>query len=331
MKRRITLLTIAATLLVFGLAFAPSAQAQGGGRGGGRGARGGQGGGLGGMFGGPGMMMLGGGMNGQRDPMSSAEPILLQRDDVRHELMLDGRQQQELDDLIAKGRQDLQQKAMAAAQEMRQQMRNNGQNIRTMTPEERQTFTQQMQKQMQDTIAPVLADQDKSLESVLTKKQVVRLHQLDLQWRTALSLNDTKLADQVNITPEQRQKVAAYYKEYTDAQQQSMRSIFAGFNGGGRALRGNGGAGQGNAQNGQDSNGAQPGQPGQPNNVDPQAIQDRMQQAQKAIDKARKTGADKVLALLAPEQKAQWVKMTGTPFVFKENTPIPDQNNNNSN
>jgi hypothetical protein len=328
MRRLTTLSAVAATATLFALslALAPSAQAQGGGRRGGQGFNG-----QGPGFGAPGMM-AGGGMNVMRDPMRGAETYLVQRDDVQHELMLDGRQQQQIGEAIQKGRQDTMEKMRAARVNLQQKMQSGGQNLRDMTPEERQAYTQQVQKQMQDAIAPILAEQDKAVESVLNKKQIERLHQLDLQWRSALALNDSQIGDQFALAPEQKQKVAALYQEYNIAQRQAMQSIFGGF--GLRGARRNSAAnGQpGDANGGAQDNNGGGGQQGQPGglsdrpSLDPQAVQERMQQAQKTINKALAAGADKAFALLAPEQQAQWRKMVGAPFTFKENSPMATYN-----
>jgi hypothetical protein len=317
MRRGNTRATIAATaaLLIFGLAVSPAALAQQGG-GGGRGGRGG--------FGGPGGPgMLGGPMGGAlRDPSHSAEAILLQRDDVQHELMLDGRQQEQISDVVKQSQQDAATKRRAAQMEARQKLQSSAQNIQDMTPEERQAAIQKMQKDVQDAMDVVMEGENKALEALLTKSQVARLRQLDLQWRTALALNDPKLADQVGLTTDQKQQIAAIYQEYQTGQRQAMSSAFGGF-GGRRGNRGGNGANGGNAGNGGnggDTQGnADPNT--QPSLPDPTAIQERLQQAMKDVDKARKTSSDKVAALLTPEQKAIWTKMTGHPFVFKADAP----------
>src|ERR1019366_1540878 len=105
MRRRIKLSIFAATagILLLAPAIYPSAGAQG--FGGGRGLN------LGAQS-----MALGGGLTALRDPMRSAESALLQRDDVRHELMLDGRQQQQIDAQVTKGRQDVMDKGRTAVQ-----------------------------------------------------------------------------------------------------------------------------------------------------------------------------------------------------------------------
>jgi hypothetical protein len=348
MRRGNILSAIAATttLLVLGLAISPAAHAQGRGGRGGRGAYGGQGGGQGG----PGAQFgFGNGPTGAlQDPTRSAESYLLTRDDVRHELLLDGRQQQDIDEQIKKNQQDSRTKIMAAMQDVRQKTQANGQNPRDMTPEERQAAMQQRQQQIQDAINPILADEDKALEALLNPTQVKRLHQLDLQWRTALALNAPTLADQVALTPDQRPQVTALYQEYQTEQRSIMMGVFGGRRANGR--RGNGGNGQGNNGSTQDNSGNQNGTGGnaggdqnanaQGNNADPnaappppandpQSVQERLQQAQKEIAKLRKTSSDKVLALLSPEQKAQWTKMTGRAFVFKTDQPNTGTANGN--
>jgi hypothetical protein len=330
MKHRITLSTVAVTvvLLALGLALSPAAQAQRRGRGQGTNGQG--------QRQAEPDFTLGGDPIALRDPMRSAEADLALRVDVEHELLLDGREQQQVDDVIRQGQQEAMAKERAAIQAMRQQLQANGQNLRNLPLDQRQAATQQVQKQMQDAMVPIRAEEDKAVESALSKQQVARLRQLDLQWRTALALNVPALADQVNLTPEQRQKVASIYQEVTTAQQQAIQSIYGGHsnpaNANGAPQGAN--AGNGDATNpgdGQDTgNGAQSNpsapssQSGQTNppNLDPQTLRDRIQKAQKSADKARKVGAEKVLALLAPDQKAQWSSMIGTPFAFKENSPL---------
>lgn len=303
MKRRAILSTVAvAAALILGLALTPSANAQVN-----PGAQGNFGGRGQGRFGGAGMFR----QRGQMffDPAVSHESELLRRTDVRRELMLSGRQQEQLNDVLQKSQADMAQQRREAFQQMRQQRQQSGPNL---DPQDRQAYRQQMQEQMQAQMATIQASQDKQLEAVLTSGQVARLHQLDLQWRGAMALSDPKLADKVGLEPDQRTQITQILQSFRTAQGQAMRSVFQGAFGR-RTLPPN------NVQGGANATPNTPnaqGNPGGPPAFDPAAVQERIQEAQKQVDKTRKEDDGKVQALLTPAQKQQWLTMQGKPFYF---------------
>jgi Spy/CpxP family protein refolding chaperone len=266
------------------------------------------------------------------DPTRSNIAILLRRNDVRSELLLDGHQQMQLNEAMQQNQQQFGQQMRSARQDIRQQAQQGGQNPRDMTPEERQAFRQQQQQQMQTRMAQITNSQDKALEALLTPTQVARLHQLDLQWRSAMALADSTLADKLNLTQDQRPQVNAVLQSFRQAQRDAMRTVFAPPPAPDNSAAPNGQAQSGNPQNvapqnGNPQNGNPQGAPpnnrfGRPN-LTPEQMQammaeipQRIKTGEASMDKARKTDNAKVLALLTSEQKQQWIAMLGKPFYF---------------
>ncbi len=317
--RKSTILAVAALLV---LTSATVSLAQGGGRGnrGNRGGFGGFGGAQGGagFQGGPGQR----GMNGLNivDPSRSAVMQLLQRDDVRTELLITAQQREQLDALRTSSQQELQTKMREAFQNMRQQQQNGqGNPNNNVDPNadpatQRQQRRQQMQTTMQSVQTSVQEDQDKQLAKILTPKQLQRLHELDLQWRGPMALVDPKVGDPFMLTPQEHTTVTSTEQDYRQAQRDAMRTMFAGMPGFGRRGQGNANGAQANpnAPNGQPNANAQPQPP-----PTQEELQARRDAAQKQIDKALKTDGDKVLAALTPEQKQHWTQLLGRPFTFR--------------
>ncbi|HLH81255.1 MAG TPA: Spy/CpxP family protein refolding chaperone [Chthonomonas sp.] len=248
------------------------------------------------------------------DPTRSNEALLLRRDDVRHELLLSGDQQNQLNQLIIGAQRDT---FTQVADAWRQNIEQNRQNLRDMTPEERRTFFQQQGQQMETTIAKITDQEDAKLEAVLNDWQKNRLHQLDLQWRTAMALSDDKVADKLNLTPDQRTAIKKIANDFRQLQRRTLMGLFQPEN---------------TNTNTAEANQAVPGQqpapgPQGPPRFDPAQLQlimatlpDRARQAEAKMYKARTEYGNKAFAVLTPEQRAQWQSLLGKPFYFNPNT-----------
>lgn len=257
-----------------------------------------------GQFGGRGA----GGMNGrgafgrQSDPSMSSEMELLQRDDVRAHLFLNGRQKEQLDSLVQQGRADMQAQMQAS--------RPNRASMRGLPADDRQAKMQEMRDQRQSAMQTLVGAQEAKAAAILTPAQSKRLRELDLQWRGPLALSDPKVAEKVSLTSDQSVKVKEQVGAYRKARQEAMRGQFAGM--GGRGQRG---------AAGQPGSAAQAGQPGQaaipPPSLDPQVMQARMAETQKTLDKLRKTAGARTLTLLTPAQQQTWKTLQGQPFTFR--------------
>jgi hypothetical protein len=250
-----------------------------------------QGGGRG--FGGAPFGFFGGGNTSaaMSDPTRSAAMNLVQRPDVQQHLQLSFKQKQALADLQSNARQEFMQK-----------MRENFQNLRNLTPQQRREQSQQLGQQMREAVTNFTGELDKKAEAILTPAQQKRLRELDLQWRGPLALGDPKLAEEMQLTPQQRSSVNTTVQEFRQTQMKAMQQLFA-------AFRPNRGA------PGPDGGAANAPQPPQPPN--PEEIQNRRIAVEKDVAKARKAASDKALSLLTPEQAQHWQALQGKPFLFR--------------
>jgi hypothetical protein len=230
------------------------------------------------------------------DPTRSVALELLQRPDVQRTLELTIRQKQALADMQAQAQAD-----------MRQRVMQNVQNLRNMTPAQRQAQSQQIAARLQQVTSGYSDELDKRMEAILTPAQVQRLHELDLQWRGPMALADHKLADKVQLTPDQSTKVNTILQEYRQAQTKAQQDALA-------ALRSSA-----STQNPNDASGNP--QSVRRQRIDPLAIREQMSAASREMEKVRKSEEDKVIALLTPEQQTNWQGLQGQPFAFlKDNT-----------
>jgi len=246
-------------------------------------------------------------MNG--DPTQSAKLMLIQRDDVRSELVISAKQREQMD--------QEQQKA-------REEMRNNRPDFsqfQNLSPEERRAKMEEFRNQMQTQMRTFNDQMTAKIEAVLTPAQQKRLGELDLQWRGPLALADDKVSALVRLTPDQQRQVGNILNEYRTGQQQVMQNAFQGF---GRGPGAGPGGGQGGGQ-GADAGGGQGGQRPQFN---PEEMRTRMENAQKEVEKIKKASADKVVALLAPEQKQIWKAAQGKIFIFRQVEQAPPRRQN---
>lgn len=230
-----------------------------------------------------------GGMFGNNDPLQSNANQLLQREDVQGELGISGAQREKM--------QAAQQQGM---QNMRQKMQSGGfdrEAMRNATPEQRQEMVQKMQTLRQEISKSMAADQQKQMDEVLNASQRKRLAELDLKFRGPLALGEEAVGKKLNLTPDQQREIGNILTEYRTGQQEAMQAM--------RPNRGGGG----------NDGGGQPGQ------FDPAAMQTRIEEGRKAMDRVKKGSSDKIVALLTDSQKAAWKAAQGKPFAFKTITP----------
>ena len=236
------------------------------------------------------------------DPARTNESSLLRRNDVRHELLLSGEQQDKITKAILAGQQQLSQQIATTMQDRFAQMRQNRQGFGAMSPQERQAYFQQMREQTQQKINDDVSSQDKVLEQSLTPGQIARLHQLDLQWRTPMALVDSKLADKFAINRDQLSEIKKVEEAFIQQQHTDMRSAFQ----------------PPPAPVGSDPN-ANAAAPLTPQQRMAQTA-DLMKQADQSLYKVRNDDANNAYHALTPEQKQQWLQMVGKLFYFNPKT-----------
>ncbi len=193
------------------------------------------------------------------------------------------------------------------------------QNMRNLSPAERQAQQQQIMEKMRTAITGANSDMDKKVEAILTPDQAKRLHELDLQWRGPLAMADPKVADAVQLTPEQHNKIMAVVLEFRQTQNKARQDAFESIFRINRPVQSN----PGNNPAPPVSAPPPPPPPVNPAQMQQRArdLQDRIRAVSLEVEKARKAQGEKVLALLTPEQQAQWQAMQGKPFIFlKDNS-----------
>ena len=244
------------------------------------------------------MMSFGSSFGGTVDLSHSNAMNLLQRNDVRTELLITSPQREKLDEMKSSSQQELMQRVQTSAAE-------NFQGIQNAPPEQRLDLVQQGLTKLQDTVQTYQNDLDKNIEKLLDRNgsggvpQVERLRQLDLQFRGPLALSEKKLADNMKLTPDQRTIVSTALSEYVQVQGQAMMKAFSGMGpGAAGGPPGAGGAG-----------------------FNPQEMQKKMTEAMQSEDikKARKASEKKVTDAMTAEQKETWKSWLGKPFTFRIN------------
>lgn len=230
------------------------------------------------------------------DPTHSSAMQLLQRNDVRNEIGLDLKQQNALDDLRTKSQQEFQTTLRTSIQESMKALQN-------VPQDQQQSQIQDRMDQFATTIQTFQGDVDKRTEAILRPKQITRLHELDLRWRGPLALSDPKVTAALKLTPDQTSKVNALVKEFMEGQQKALTQAMV------PTISPNG--------NGQDGGASTP--------------QERAQQMQKKLydamhskemEKTKTEAEAKLLDLLTPAQKDQWLTMQGARFTFRK-TEMP--------
>ncbi|SRR6056297_151032 len=183
-------------LAILALTFALAAQTAGDvlAQGGGRGGRGGRGGGPPGGFG------------GGRGGGSIVE--LLAKEEVREELEMDEMQVEALGTV----RESLQEDMRSMAQDI------GGGNFREMSEEDRRKVFEKMQKKREELEEKVT----QALDEVLLPEQSERLHQIRIQVQGIRALADEKVAEQLEITAEQKKEM----EEVQDKMRSEMAEKF---------------------------------------------------------------------------------------------------------
>jgi hypothetical protein len=166
-----------------------------------------------------------------------------------------------------------------------------------MSAEERNAQMQAMQGKVQAAMETFQGELTDKVKKILKPEQMTRLHQLDLQKRGALSLNDPKVADELKLSPESRAAIAKIAADYQATVGKTMQEAF-----------------QGAAQNGNLQRGQGP------------DISNKLSPLRKALDAAKKDAEEKIVAALTPEEKATWTAAQGDPFKFRPDV-IPQRGN----
>jgi len=109
-------------------------------------------------------------------------------------------------------------KVTALSEKLQSERRGQGQNFQDLSAEERQKM-----------MADRRAAEDKQLGEILNADQMKRYHQLQLQQTGMMAVTQKDVADQLNLTADQKTKI----QEIVSAQQAEMRSMFQGGGGGG--------------------------------------------------------------------------------------------------
>jgi hypothetical protein len=240
---------------------------------------------------------------------------LINRPDVQSNIKLDLRQKNALAQYQQQSRASVQQQMQQMFQNMRGQRGQRGQlgaggqpgqpgdqgqqaQPGRQDPAQRQQLREQIQAQRAEIQTKITA----GLNDILKPEQVQRLHELDLQWRGALSMADSKVADEVQLTPEHRTAISGVVSDYQAKIRESRQQMMQQF----RGNRNGFGAGQ--------QPGAQGQQPAQANRANMANSITEMRRQEAA---ARKEAEDKALGLLSAEEKSRWTKAQGQPFTFR--------------
>ncbi len=143
-----------------------------------------------------------------------------------------------------------------------------------LTPEQRRERFTQLRPQMEK----LQQDQEKKVAEVLDAKQMARLKQLGIQRAGIQALSRTEVQDQLKLSADQRQKIAAAQQQMGEA----MRTLF------------------------------QPGANGQ------RPSREQFAELRTKMDQMRAQNDAKILAILTAPQKQQFEAMKGAPFTFPE-------------
>jgi hypothetical protein len=231
-----------------------------------------------------------------------ANPLgLLLRIDVQTHLRMDLKQKQALDQLINGAREQRQQQFQQLRQNRPPQ--NNAEGLsREERRQQGQQFGQQMREQMMAFQQKFEGELSEQIKQLLRPEQLTRLYQLDYQHRGPLALADPQVAQAVKLSPETQQKIAPIVNEYRNQAAEMRRAFF-----------------QEMFQNNQQGQQPQAGQPGpggrRPNFQD---LQQRMGPLQQNLAKLKAETEAKIIALLTPEEKANWQALQGAPFTFRK-------------
>lgn len=158
----------------------------------------------------------------------------------------------------------------------------NGQSGNLSPEEQRQAIREMTARLHAEADAQQKASED-AARRVLSSAQLKRLVELDLQLRGPAALGDTEMAEQVQLSAQQRAQIAAIL---TEAEKQVGKVMFA-----------------------QTTSSRRPRPSNAPNN--------RLSPKQQQMHAIEKEAEAKILALLTPEQAEHWQQAQGTPFTFR--------------
>jgi hypothetical protein len=225
-------------------------------------------------------------LTSMNEPTLSAMLSLLTRPDVQQTLQLTLKQKRDLEALQTKSFTDIVSKVGLGINE-----------FQNLTPEERAEQRGELPERARTAIGRFVGDLDRDTEAILTPGQIKRMHELDLQWRGPMAAGDPRVAEALQLSQEQKQRVAEIVADYHVEMQKAFMSGFA-------AMRRGSGAGE---------NGAAP--PAPPSADD---IRNAFIDVDKSVAKTRAEHAGRVLALFSEEQRAHWSAMLGKGFHFSK-------------
>jgi hypothetical protein len=235
------------------------------------------------------------------DPFRSNLIQLVMRPDVRTEIKTTSRQREQLDDLARRSSQNLRDKALAAAQELRRHYRRPDPSAGvsaeppTESTADRINAIQQRRQELTKAVSDAEQDIGKQIAQILRPEQLVRALQLDYQYRGPLSFCDPEMANYLQFTSEQNNAMrgirAGYQAAQTKARQAAMTVIMD------------------SPEKNTNS----------PRNVatDPTLMLQAQQIYRREEAKAKKDAEHKALAVLSPDQAQAWQTMQGAKFTFR--------------
>lgn len=135
-------------------------------------------------------------------PLMSYEKALLKREDVQNELNLSSLQKEFLTEFVN------QTPGQIAARSIQVMPVVKIVDITKLSEEERKEWMAEIGKRANAQAKKFMEDEKREVESVLRPEQKKRLHELDLQWRGILALADRRVADEINLSPENCKKIA---------------------------------------------------------------------------------------------------------------------------
>lgn len=254
------------------------------------------------------------------DPDTSAELLLLRRNDVRSALLMDGSQQQKINQLLVTLQTSQNKATLDSRMNAFASMRGQFKNFSSLNPQQRQAQMDQMRKQMQQNISGETTKEQKAedaqLATVLNQWQMNKLHQLDYQFRSALALDNADVAKPFNLTTEQTTQIKALYNQYMQEERKTITDLL-----------------MPQAPPAQTAD-TQPTTPAERRAAFQQQMQKnmadmnaKMQDLQAhgiklsaPLDAKRQALGKQVMALLNPDQKQMWIKLEGPLFYFNPNT-----------
>jgi hypothetical protein len=196
-----------------------------------------------------------------------------------------------------------------------------------MPPDQRERLLREFREQMRNKSLQVLSNlqggQEEQIAKILTKKQVQRLIEIDIQWRGGLALAESVVADRLELDSDQRRDVEALLAEYRTKQieirSRAVRRIFN-VDESVSLSTASGPPNEAGAIIVQTIPGGMPGADMfQFRMPDPRLIEQRVLEAQKEVERLLKPLEAKVLKLLSADQKARWKELQGEPFSFRKN------------